>query len=311
MDTLTTLHGPLTGVSFADTYDNGNPRFVVVTRPNTMQTTAGALVPQYLDDELRRPRVEALAFHPTGQVRSVPLQERAEVRTPLGSMLAELVTFWPSGAVGRVFPLNGKLSGHWAWQDEAKLMEPLELPTPAGPLRAKFIAIAFHESGALRSLTMWPDEAVELDTPVGRLAARIGVAFYESGALRSLEPSSPLEVHTPIGTLRAYHNDPEGINGDVNSLQFTEDGRLAELSTVGDVITVTCPDGSRQQFRPVTRVNPCDGEETELTPLQVSFGTESVTIGGPDGRRFSLTRCSFQVEALRTSAFDIPFFCAK
>ena len=40
---------------------------------------------------------------------------------------AEQVSFYESGALKRIFPLNGTLSGYWTQEDEAKLATPLTL----------------------------------------------------------------------------------------------------------------------------------------------------------------------------------------
>jgi len=311
METITTDFGPLGGVEYTDTYDDGRPRFVILARPNTIRSPAGDLVPQYTDEDLRRPRVEAVAFHENGMLKSVPLQQRTPVQTPAGELAAELLTFYPSGAVRRVFPLAGKLSGHWSWQDEARLADPLTIRTPAGPLTARFISILFHASGALRSLTLWPEETVTVASPVGPVQARVGLAFHAGGALRSLEPATPLAVETPIGPLTAYDNDPEGICGDVNSLSFSADGRLESLSTMSERIAVSCPDGRTRTFGPLMRINPCDGEATELTPLQIRFGPDTVAFGPDFGESFDVAGCRFQVQAVRPRLFDMSYACTK
>ena len=183
------------------------------------------------------------------------------VETPAGRLPAELVTFHANGAVARVFPLNGKLSGYWTEADEARLAETLTVSTPLGALAARIVAVAFDPAGGLRSLTFWPDEVVPVASPVGEIPVRLGVSFHPGGALRSVEPARPVPVATPIGPIKAYDPDAVGISGDDNSLEFAPDGGVVRVATIGTSVTVHLPDGSETVLSPGLRESICgDGE---------------------------------------------------
>lgn len=298
-----TRYGTLRGATFVAFHDNGQPSEVWPGQASPLETPLGRLAPQHTGEDLRKPRVEPVTFYPDGTLKSLPLETQARVPTPLGEMPAELVSFHPSGTVRRIFPLNGKLSGPWTWQDEQRLAEPLALKTPVGRVEARLVCAHFFPSGALRSLTFWRGEEVEVDSPLGRVKARLGLAFHESGALRSLEPADPLDVSTPIGTIRAFDSDALGVSGDANSLAFAPDGRLEALVSVDCSVAVACGEKIRR-FAPGKRQSLCEEGAMEPVPLRLRFEKGLVHIG--DGA-FELGRCSFGVERLLFAAFsDLP-----
>ncbi|EMG38498.1 hypothetical protein PCS_00126 [Desulfocurvibacter africanus PCS] len=287
-----TRYGTLLGATFAVFHDNGSPCEVWPGQASPLETPLGRLVPQHTGEDLRKPRVEPVAFYPDGTLRSLPLETQTRVSTPLGEIPAELVSFHPSGTVRRVFPLNGKLSGPWTWEDEQRLAEPLALETPAGRVEARLICVHFHPSGVLRSLTLWRGEEVEVDSPLGRVRTRLGLAFHADGALRSLEPAEPMAVHTPIGTLRAFDSDALGVSGDANSLVFAPDGKLEELASVDCAVAVSCG-GQGRRFAPGKRQNLCEENVVDPVPLRLRFESGLVRIGDEP---FELDRCTFRVE---------------
>jgi hypothetical protein len=285
-------------------HPGGAVRTALLSGPTAFRTPAGVFEAQHEATDARR-RHQAVDFHPNGMPRTLPLQRRVLVPTPAGELPAELVTFHPSGRLKRVFPLNGRLSGFWTWQNEHGLAEETELDTPAGRLRARLIAIQFYESGRIKSLTLWPGETVDADSPAGRLPVRVGLAFHESGAVRSLEPASPVEVATPIGRVLAFDNDPLGITGDVNSLRFDPDGRLEGLATATDRIHVTGQDQTRT-FEPPEVDSMCGGLIKVVRPIALSFGRDEVVI---DGEPFRLDGHAFRVEQDAVEGTRIDYQC--
>ena len=77
-----------------------------------------------------------MVFHESGRLKCLPLETQTIVATPAGDIPAEMLTFHPDGSLSRIFPLNGKLSGYWSQDDEAKLAAPLTMLTPVGVLTA-------------------------------------------------------------------------------------------------------------------------------------------------------------------------------
>lgn len=260
-----------------DLYADGQVRAVFVAGPVTLVTTLGRLCPQHTIDDSRRMNLPPLTFHKNGQVRSLPLETRTVVATPAGDLPAELVTFHENGAVARVFPLNGKLSGFWSEADEARMAEPLTVATPLGSVTARIVAVAFDPLGGLRSLTLWPEEDVTVAAPFGPASVRMGLSFYEDGALRSLEPAKPQEVPTPVGPVWAFDPDAVGVSGDDNSLVFSPAGEVLRVATVRTAVSATLPDGTRKLLTPGTRESLCGDSELEAVALVLEFSPETVT----------------------------------
>lgn len=277
METVTTAYGSLPIAGRPDTYPDGGIKAMYVHGPVALETSLGRLVPQYTIDDSRRMHQPPLTFHANGQVRSLPLETRTVVETPAGAIPAELVTFHANGAVARVFPLNGKLSGYWTEADEARLAEVLRLDTPIGPLASKFVAAAFDAQGMLRSLTLWPGEVVTVPTPVGNAPVRLGLSFHATGELRSLEPARPLETPTPVGKVWAFDPDAVGISGDENSLAFSPAGAVTRIATVRTSLSARLADGSCIEVAPLVRESICGDGDREITPLVLEFDAAVLT----------------------------------
>jgi len=193
-------------------------------------------------------------------------------------MDVELVTFHADGSLCRAFPLNGKLSGYWTQEDEGRLSTPTALDTPLGRISAHLIAARFHPQGALLSLTLWPGEALEVQTPVGFVMARVGVSFRPDGSLRSLEPARPQTVPTRAGFIQAYDLDAVGISGDLNSLAFAPDGSVERVSTTLSRVVAQGPDDQEQSFTPTSRESLCGDGDREPVPMQLCFSPEATRI---------------------------------
>lgn len=253
-----------------------------------LDTAAGELIPQFTTDDLRRKTVQAVHFYENGNVRSLPLESATPVFTPAGIISAEMLTFYESGRVKRVFPLNGKLSGYWSQEDEESLAEPVTIDTPAGAVSAKLISLCFYESGALRSITLWPGSVVRITAPCGVVETRVGVSFSEDGRLLSLEPASPTQVETRAGTFTAYDPDAVGIHGDSNSLKFNAEGEVIALTTTLSRITATDHTGREFVFSPEYRESLCGDGDEEMVPMKVDLSDNGLTtcIGSDSERTF-------------------------
>lgn len=278
MQTIETRYGSLPVDGVVDRYPDGGLRAAFVEGPCPLDTTLGRLVPQYSIDDARRMTRPPVTFHPNGQARSIPLETRTVVETPVGPLPAELVTFHENGGVARVFPLNGKLSGYWTEADEAGQAETLRIATPLGPIAAKLVAVAFDPRGRLRSLTLWPGEETIVPTPIGNVPVRLGVSFHPGGEVRSVEPARSLEAPTPVGPVWAFDPDAVGISGDDNSLVFDPAGGVTRVATVRTALAVRLPDGSRREITPAVRESLCGDGEHELTPLVLEFSEAAVTV---------------------------------
>jgi len=308
MTSFNTKYGELKGVEFRTLYSNGKTDGCLVQEENVLSTPYGELIPQYEAEDMGRRQLKPFYFYKNGAIKSVPLQTQTLLRTPVGGIPAELVTFYESGSVKRVFPLDGKLSGFWTAKNEFELAEEMTVESPIASLRAKFIAIQFYESGALKSLTLWPGEFLTLMTPAGQIRVRTGIAFYEDGAIRSLEPAGVVQVETPIGKMTAYDNDPQGVHGDLNSLQFSPEGTVMALKTIAEEITVTDQLGNAHRFAPTLKDNPCGVERKIVVPMKVKFNEERIVFEDKQ-ESFNLQQCKIEVRPYDRKG-DPAYSCA-
>lgn len=303
MEFLDTPYGRLGPIDFVERDASDTVISVTAAGPFTVHSPLGPLTPQHTTDDMRRPKVEALTFHPGGGLRTIALETRTKVSTPLGPMEAELLTFHPDGSLHRLFPLNGKLSGYWTVEEETTLAGPVSLITPAGPVTARLVGMRFSPSGRLVGLTLWPGETVEINTPVGRSKARMGMTFHESGALASFEPAEPVKTPTPIGSMMAFDPEASGVHGDTNSLLFTPDGNLQALTTTMHTVTVIFADGSRRLFTPTMVPNLCDETVLEPKGMRLVFTPNSLQVdeAGP----FSLADHAFELGRPNLGGFNL------
>lgn len=241
-----------------------------------METAVGRLVPIYEVEDHGRKKLTPVKLHKNGSVKSMSLHDSVVVDTSVGKVSVELITFYESGSVRRVFPLNGKLSGYWTESNEYKLAETLSIPTGVGNIHVKPIYLQFYETGELHSIAFWPWEKVTIPTPIGRITIKKGVSFFKNGALASCEPDTPVSVETPLGTVEAHDPDPDGMNGETNSLSFTEQGRIAGLSTIKTVVTSVDNDAG-QSFSPAVERSMCSDTEFTVRPLKIAFNGDVYT----------------------------------
>jgi hypothetical protein len=309
METIETRYGPLPTDGLVERHPGGSLRAAAVAAPFALDTAIGRLTPQHSIDDARRMYKPPLTFYANGQARSVPLETRTVVETPVGPLPAELVTFHENGSLARVFPLNGKLSGYWTEADEGGLAEVLPVATPVGSLAARFVAVAFDEAGRLRSLTLWPGEEVAVRAPCGTVPVRLGVSFHPDGGLRSLEPARPVEVPTPAGLVWAYDSDAVGIAGDDNSLTFDPSGQVVRVATVRTTVTARLPGGGRRELAPLVRDSICGDGETELTPLLLVFSDDFLTAAYGPAKPFAVIPRSGAAFSVRpfVAAFALSF----
>lgn len=285
MPAVSTPFGVLETLPDIDFHPDGSVRSCIAARACTLDTPLGLLVPQFSARDQRKRKLPVISFHQNGMIRNLPLENQTVVPTPLGPMPAEQVTFHDNGAVRRVFPLNGTLSGYWAEEDEAALSTPLALDTPLGLVEVRPVSVYFGPGGNLRSLTLWPGTVLHVPTPQGTLAVRHGVAFHDSGVLRSVEPARAVAVPTPIGELLAFDQDAVGICGDRNSLRFRENGALLGLTTAAHAFDVVLENGRRKSVTPPLRRHPCDGGRMEAGPMALEFSPGFVAFILPDAPR--------------------------
>ena len=245
-------------------------------------------------------------------MKSLSLQDPVVVDTSIGPVSAELVTFYPDGSLRRVFPLNGKLSGYWTEQNEYQLAETLTIPSSVGTLELKPINIQFYESGELKSLTLWPQERVEISTVHGSWTIKSGISFYKDGTLETCEPEKPVSINTALGQIQAFDPDPAGISGASNSLSFAENGEVLYCSTVGQSVTAVDSLGIEYRFEPRVVRSYCNDNEFFVQPLKIEFHKDMTVFKNGFTTSGKLASSSFySLEAFRTKKeLAVPMTCS-
>jgi hypothetical protein len=309
---IQTPYGIFSGVITTEHTPGGALLSIRLEEQNMILTHAGALIPFYGEETVRRKHKPSVTFHQNGMIKAVALEAQTNVETPIGALPAELITFYDTGEVHRVFPLDGKISGFWSEEEERALNIPLSFDLGFTAFTALLSGISFYKSGQIKSVTLFPEERIVIGAgALGQIPTRCGLSLYESGALRSLEPAEPTKVKTPIGVLSAYDVTAHGINADTCSLCLDEAGRVTRIVTSGDRITVERrSDGSALTFTPKEIYTDDDGTLPMTLPVELDFNytDKTVSIYGADSMhmhflfsddfiinnaRFPLTGCSF------------------
>ncbi|MFT5700464.1 MAG: hypothetical protein ACI8ZB_003338 [Desulforhopalus sp.] len=255
---------------------HGNIEAIQPFEKIVLNTSVGEVIPIYSVEDQGRKNLTPIKYYKEGGIRSISLQDATIIKTPVGEISAELITFYRDGSLCRIFPLNGKLSGFWTEENEYKLTETLSIPTPVGEIRAKPIYIHFYETGELKSVTFWPEEKLTLVTPLGLISVRKGISFHKCGSLASCEPGKPTKLETQIGNIEAFDPNPNGMSGEKNSLAFSENGALAAISTSGSSIKVLESNGSITTCRPSVVTSMCSDDEFSLEALKIEFREKEV-----------------------------------
>lgn len=310
-ETIVTPYGAYAGVTSVEYFPDGKIKGVRLGEKNVIVTHAGELYPFYGDDSPRRKYKSTVTFHPNGMIRAVSLEKMQDVMTPVGELPAELVTFYDTGELKRVFPLDGKISGFWTEEDERPLNIPLNFDFEFASFSGIITGICFYKSGDIRSLTLFPGETVDIKTAgSGTLSARQGFSLYEDGKLKSLEPALPTKVLTPAGALSAYDPNAIGVNADSNSLRFDEQGRILSLISSSDkVFANRKSDGASFLFSTKTRKD-VDNETLEIIPVKISFDYDGKTVILTD-EDVKPIQLSFDDDFIITSGGSDVFGCSS
>ncbi|MDR2615540.1 MAG: hypothetical protein LBC28_03065 [Oscillospiraceae bacterium] len=184
---IQTPFGVFAGVTSHRCYSGGELQGLSLGARNMLLTHAGELVPFYTETPRRKQKF-AVEYYKNGMLKAVALEEQQEVITPIGEMPAELVTFYDTGELLRLFPLDGKIGAYWGEADERALHIPLSFSFDFAEFTALIDCVCFYKSGAVRSVTLFPGETAELNTLTGSVLAERGFSLNEDGSLRSLSP---------------------------------------------------------------------------------------------------------------------------
>jgi hypothetical protein len=289
---LTVETSGLKGITRFTTYDVGDLKDCQFEEYNLIHTKYGDFVPQYGNPGFRKKQLAALSFYKNGKVKNISLEQQTEISTPIGIFPAELVTFFEDGSINSLFPLNGQISGFWSEEEEGKLAQKFHFSFPFGDFCAKIIGLRFYPDGRVRSLILWPNERIIIDTPAGKMPVRIGFKLFEDGSIESVEPAEPFLIETPIGSINAYDADALGIDADRNSVCFDDRGRLTSLSTF-DIITVRKKSGQKEIIFP--KLRPGLTDDFEKVPIKLIFDGDTVSTDDAKTASYKIAECTFLI----------------
>lgn len=295
----TTKYGVFNDIALSDSYENGTLKRCIVKRACQVTLPCGTFTPQYLDDGNRKKLLKSMTFYPDGTLSSIILQQPERVQTALGDLPAEMVTFYESGAVKRVFPTFGTLSAYWTESDEYALSPVLNFDLPVCAFSGRVINIAFYETGEPKSLTLWPGESTFVETPMGAMRTRIGFCLYREGTLRSMEPPVPAEIDTPIGWIPAFDPDAIALDGETNSLVFTGDGAIESLLTCTAKIIAVNQHNEQAVHAPAFQNSFYFDDRQAVVPLKIRFSDGRVSFGrrkSPAATIYNMEESIFRIE---------------
>ncbi len=303
--------GVLSGVTSMEAGANGTLRSVILQEKNVIVTHAGDLYAAYTETP-RRKRKPSVRFHPSGLVQAIALEEQQEVLTPIGGMPAELVTFYESGELHRVFPVDGQISGFWTEEEERGMNIPLTFDLGFSLFTALLSSLCFYKSGAIKSFTLYPGESITVQTRLGTFPARHGFSLHENGALRSFEPAEPVRVQTPVGTVTAYDPLAHGVHADLGSVAFSADGTLTDVRTASNRILAQPQGGAVRWHAPVQVPHFCSDDLPCFQPLRLSFASDTVTITDGGEHTYRMDECHFHVSPFSDGTLGCsPADCAS
>ena len=303
--------GVLSGVASMESGANGALQSVTLGEKNVIVTHAGDLYAAYTETP-RRKRKPSVRFFPNGLVKAVALEQQQEVLTPIGGLPAELVTFYESGELHRVFPVDGQISGFWTEEEERGMNIPLTFDLGFAVFTALLSSLCFYKSGAIRSVTLSPGESVMVRSPLGNFSVRHGFSLHDNGALRSFEPAFPIKVQTPVGPVTAYDPLGNGVSADFGSVVFSADGKLTAVRTAASRILVESEGKPPRWHAPVQIPHPCSDELPYYQPLRLAFDHGIVTITDSEEYAYRIADCHFHVSPFSGSSFGCsPADCAS
>lgn len=283
----------LVGITSFTTYPSGVIKECKLNQYNQVKVKDKIYIPRYKKVDERKKDNKIMSFYENGNIKSIALEEISKVETSIGTIKAELITFYEDGEIDSVFPLNGQIGFGWSIEDEEKLLVETDFSLPIGTFSTKLIGARFYQDGSLKSMILWPNERIELDTPIGTYPARIGFRLYEDGSLQSFEPATPISINTPIGTIMAFDQHAVGIDADYNSIRFNLDGTLQSLSTNSDIVVSCKSTKERTLMYQQLRLDMTSDEMIKL-PVVITFLNDQVTLdNGAEKKTFEMGDAQF------------------
>ena len=275
---VNSFYGDLNNEIASSFYEDGSVKSCKFEGENIIKTPVGKLIPKYQLSETRTRDKDSLEFYSNGLMKSIYLENVTNIITPIGIIGCEFITFYENGAIHRMFPTFGKVSGTWSEEEEIKLAPIIKVSCGAVMIYNKLSCICFYENGTIKSITLYTGEKVMVKVNGGEIETRFGIAFYEDGAIKSIEPATPTLVNTSIGMVIAYDNNPVGIHGDTNSLEFDESGEVTAVTTIQSGFEVIDKYGEILHIGALRKPSLMDIEVMQMFPIKISIQSNGIEI---------------------------------
>jgi len=290
------------GITSSTTYESGEMKECKLNKYNLISTKYGDFIPQYKDPGVRKKDIKSLSFYKSGAIKSISLEEQTNVRTSIGIYPAELVTFFEDGSLHSIFPLNGQIGFSWSEKEEEELLQAYDFKFPFGTFYTKIIGLRFYPSGNTRSVILWPNQKIMIDTPAGIIPVRIGFQLYEDGTIESVEPDEPVCIETPIGPIYAFDITALAVDADDNSLKFDNSGRIVSLTTSNHIVVNgknnmdhSNNKTSKKVIEPSYRMGLLEDDFVKV-PFKINFDGEKVVIdNGLKAEEFMFEQWDFMI----------------
>lgn len=308
---IKTNYGMLTGETGVEYHSNGSLKQCVLEERCALNTQFGVLVPKYEVNEARTKNRNAVEFYDSGVLKSIYLQQKTAIPTPIGEIEAELITFYENGAMHRLFPLFGQISGFWSEEEEKKLAKSIIIDMPTVHMENKISCICFYINGEIKSISLYSGETVTALNNEMEYKTRIGIAFYESGKIKSLEPATHSVVKTPIGVIFAYNNDPMGIHGDDNSLKFNEDGSIKKATTVASYLEIKDKSETITEVKAMKKPSMLELDKYVIVPIAIEFYEEKIEVTDSDKCKKSYAYTDYNISSAYNEEYQFENTCTN
>ncbi|WP_315074226.1 hypothetical protein [uncultured Clostridium sp.] len=303
MEQIETKYGVLNDAIVASYYYTGEPEAYKVEEESRLDILGYKLIPLYGFSDERRKEFPPVKVFRSGNIKSISLNESTKINTVLGEFDIEKITFYEEGQINRIFLLDGKLSGYWSEDDEYNLAKSYKFDFKFSSFEAKIISLHFYKTKELKSITLWPKEKIKLNIGNYSFIGRIGFSLYKDGKLQSCEPFRPINLNTPIGEIEAYDINALGIHGDVNSLNFYEDGTIKSLITSTNTITISTKDGDKIFHSPKKIRLYSNSEVMDTITLKVEFNDNKVIID--EEYEYEIEKNTFEIKRFGEKKFTL------
>lgn len=303
MTKIKTKYGILNQVVISGHYSSGEPESYMVEEYSELFICKYKLVPLYDFIDERRKEFPPIKVFKNGNIKSISLNKLTEIQTNLGEFKVEKITFYEEGLIKRLFMLDGKLSGYWSEDDEYNLAKAYKFNFEFSTFEAKVMSLNFYKTGDLKSFTLWPKERIPINIGTYNFIGRIGCSLYESGKIKSCEPYLPTTIKTPIGEIEAYDINAIGIHGDINSLNFYEDGNIKSVVTGTNTITIYTPEGDAIFHSPKKVRLYSNSEVMDTITLKIEFKDKIVIID--DKYKYDIYENDFEIKFYGEKKFTL------